>query len=45
MEEHCEQMVRRWHIAREPQDELALTSHTLGLQAYANGFYANLVIP
>ena len=45
MGEHCEQMVRRWHIAREPQDELALASHTRGLQAYANGFYDNLVIP
>jgi acetyl-CoA C-acetyltransferase len=45
MGEHCEQMVRRWHISRAAQDELALASHTRGLQAYANGFYQGLVIP
>jgi acetyl-CoA C-acetyltransferase len=45
MGEHCEQMVRRWHISRVAQDELALASHTGGLQAYANGFYQGLVIP
>jgi acetyl-CoA C-acetyltransferase len=45
MGEHCEQMVRQWHISREAQDELALASHTRGLQAYANGFYDDLVIP
>lgn len=45
MGEHCEQMVRRWRISREAQDELALASHTRGLQAYANGFYEGLVIP
>ena len=45
MGEHCEQMVRRWHISRAAQDELALASHTRGLQAYANGFYEGLGIP
>jgi acetyl-CoA C-acetyltransferase len=45
MGEHCEQMVRRWHISREAQDELALASHMRGLQAYAGGFYDDEVIP
>src|SRR5271170_2582224 len=45
MGEHCEQMVRHWQVSRAAQDELALASHTRGLQAYASGFYKDLVIP
>jgi acetyl-CoA C-acetyltransferase len=45
MGEHCEQMVRRWNIGRQAQDELALSSHTKGLAAFDGGFYKDLVIP
>src|SRR5271155_334062 len=45
MGEHCEQMVRRWNIGRQAQDELALSSHVKGVAAYDNGFYQDLVIP
>lgn len=45
MGEHCEQMVRRWNIGRQVQDELALSSHTNGVAAYEDGFYKDLVIP
>jgi acetyl-CoA C-acetyltransferase len=45
MGEHCEQMVRRWNIGREAQDELALSSHTKGIAAFETGFYKDLVIP
>jgi acetyl-CoA C-acetyltransferase len=44
MGEHCEQMVRRWQISRESQDELALASHMRGVQAYDRGFYDDEVI-
>src|SRR5258708_15426872 len=43
--EHCEQMVRRWNIGRQAQDELALSSHTKGVAAFDGGFYKDLVIP
>lgn len=45
MGEHCEQMVRRWNVTRQAQDELALSSHVKGVAAYDNGFYQDLVIP
>ena len=45
MGEHCEQMVKQWHIGRLAQDELALLSHQLGGRAYERGFYDDLVIP
>jgi len=45
MGEHCEQMVRRWNIGRQAQDELALSSHTKGVAAFDGGFYKDLVIP
>ena len=45
MGEHCEQMVKRWNISRQAQDELALSSHAKGLAAYERGFYRDLVIP
>lgn len=43
MGEHCERMVKEWHISRAEQDELALASHQNGAKAYAAGFYADLV--
>lgn len=43
MGEHCEQMVKEWHISRKAQDELALKSHQHGVQAYADGFYDDLI--
>lgn len=45
MGEHCEKMVKEWHITREAQDELALTSHQNGVKAYEQGFYDDLVEP
>ena len=45
MGEHCEQMVKRWKIGRQAQDELALSSHATGVAAYEGGFYQDLVIP
>jgi acetyl-CoA C-acetyltransferase len=45
MGEHCEQMVKRWNIGREAQDELALASHLKGVAAFDSGFYKDLVIP
>lgn len=44
MGEHCERMVKEWKISRVAQDELALQSHRTGLQAYADGFYKDLVL-
>ncbi|MBM3341733.1 MAG: acetyl-CoA C-acyltransferase [Betaproteobacteria bacterium] len=45
MGEHCEEMVREWHIARETQDRLALTSHERAVRAMANGFFDDLIAP
>jgi len=45
MGEHCEQMVKRWNISRSAQDELALNSHRLAIDAYDRGFYADLLVP
>src|SRR5262245_37142969 len=45
MGEHCEQMVKRWNISREAQDELALASHRNGVRAYERGFYADMLVP
>ncbi len=44
MGEHCELMVKEWHISRKAQDELALRSHQNAAQAYEAGFYKDLVI-
>lgn len=44
MGEHCEKMVKEWHISRENQDKLALISHQRGMAAYNEGFYDDLVI-
>ncbi len=45
MGEHCEQMARQWHIAREDQDRLALASHQKAAAAWRAGFFDDLVIP
>lgn len=44
MGEHCEKMVKEWHILREDQDKLALISHQRGIAAYQEGFYDDLVV-
>ncbi len=44
MGQHCEKMVKEWHITREAQDKLALKSHQNGVAAYNQGFYDDLVI-
>lgn len=43
MGESCEIMAKRWKIAREEQDELALSSHQNAAKAYEAGFYNDLV--
>ncbi len=40
-----EQLGERFGIARERQDELAARSHRLAAQAWADGFYDDLVVP
>ena len=45
MGQHTEKMVQEWHIARVEQDKLAYDSHRTGSQAYAEGFYSDLVTP
>ena len=45
MGEHCEQMVKKWEISREAQDQLALESHQKAAHAYERGFYDDLLIP
>lgn len=42
---HCERMAREWHISREDQDRLALTSHLNAATAYNSGFFDELVVP
>lgn len=44
MGEHCELMAKEWSITRKSQDELALASHKKAAEAYASGFYKDLVI-
>jgi acetyl-CoA C-acetyltransferase len=43
MGESTELMVKTWGIGREEQDALALESHRKAADAYAAGFYADLV--
>lgn len=43
MGEHTELMVKEWQISREEQDQLAYLSHKNGAEAYAKGFYDDLV--
>jgi len=45
MGEHCELMVKEWHISREAQDQLALASHLNAARAYERGFHADLLVP
>lgn len=45
MGEHCEEMVKAWHIARETQDRLALASHERAVRGMANGFFNDLITP
>jgi acetyl-CoA C-acetyltransferase len=44
MGQHCEQMVQRWKITREAQDELAYQSHIKAAAAWKEGFYNDLVL-
>lgn len=44
MGEHCEKMVKEWHIGRQEQDQLAFQSHQNGVKAYDEGFYDDLVL-
>ena len=45
MGEHAAITARRWDIAREAQDELALASHQRLAAAYDRGFFDDLVTP
>jgi len=45
MGEHCELMVKEWHISREAQDQLAANSHANGQKAYERGFHVDLLVP
>ena len=45
MGEHCELMAKRWAIAREAQDQLALESHRKLSAAYERGFLNDLMTP
>ena len=40
-----EQLAERFGISRERQDEFAARSHTMAAQAWADGFYDELVVP
>lgn len=43
MGQHCEKMVKEWHISRQTQDEIALKSHQTAAKAQAEGFFDDLV--
>jgi acetyl-CoA C-acetyltransferase len=45
MGQHCELMAQHWRIAREAQDELALSSHAKAAEAYRSGFMDDLMVP
>ena len=45
MGESCEIMAKEWGITRADQDQLAFESHSKAAKAYADGFYADLVVP
>jgi acetyl-CoA C-acetyltransferase len=44
MGESMEITAQEWHLAREDQDRLALTSHQNAMQAWQEGFYDDLVV-
>lgn len=43
MGQHCERMAREWHIGRDEQDQLAVTSHHRAAKAWERGFFDDLV--
>ncbi len=45
MGQHCELMAQEWQISREDQDQLAYESHQKAANAYAAGFYGDLIVP
>jgi acetyl-CoA C-acetyltransferase len=45
MGESMEITAKEWGLSRREQDELALVSHQNAVKAYAEGFYADLVVP
>jgi acetyl-CoA C-acetyltransferase len=45
MGQSTELMVKRWGITRDAQDQLAAESHAKAAKAWADGFYADLVMP
>jgi acetyl-CoA C-acetyltransferase len=44
MGDHCEDMAKQWRIARDSQDEWALSSHHKLAAAYERGFFDDLVV-
>jgi acetyl-CoA C-acetyltransferase len=44
MGESMEVTAKEWHLSREDQDRLALTSHQNAAKAYAEGFYDDLLV-
>ncbi len=44
MGEHCQEMAKRWNIAREAQDEIAYESHVRSVKARNEGFFDDLLI-
>ncbi len=44
MGESMEITAKEWHLSREEQDRLALASHQHAAQAYADGFYDDLIV-
>lgn len=44
MGQHCERMVKEWHVSQHEQDEIALRSHMNAESAYKSGFYDDLII-
>ena len=45
MGESMEITAKKWEVAREHQDQLALASHTKAAAAYDSGWYEDVVIP
>jgi acetyl-CoA C-acetyltransferase len=45
MGEHCEDMAKEWNIARDSQDEWAVSSHKKLAAAYERGFFDDLIAP
>ncbi|MDX2290209.1 MAG: acetyl-CoA C-acetyltransferase [Hyphomicrobiaceae bacterium] len=45
MGQHCELMAKEWDIPRAEQDQIAYDSHTRAADAYASGYWDDLVVP